>query len=350
MDLLQLKNYKLERLSPEKPNVKISVQKLKITTNFDEIIFFIKPMLEELHQNGQCQKTIIYCNSIGLCGNIFMLFDKKYQGTADGMFHSKTPKHLKARVMEEFSKDNGGKCFIVVATSALGMGINIKNIRQIVHVGLPTDVEAYIQEIGRAGRDGLSSKATLFYRPACDISHCNDQDLVRIIKNKENLCRRVSLLKCFDEVPNPDNSQELHECCDVCEKLCVCVCATCSNVPEVIDPPKPLKKVRAADEEEKKAVIECLRQLRLAENEVKLIVENIDCIQTETDILHLGIEEPTSMFVNLLFNEVFNGDSMVTESTANEENDKDIDILSLNQPYESLSIEYDSDDNIFLGD
>lgn len=93
-----------------------------------------------------------------------VFFDKRYRGSAVGMFHGSTPPDLKSIVMKEFVNEKG-RCFIVVATSALGMGVNIKNIRHVVHVGLPTDVEAYIQELGRAGRDGNQSYAFLFYRP-----------------------------------------------------------------------------------------------------------------------------------------------------------------------------------------
>ncbi|MBM7651476.1 RecQ family ATP-dependent DNA helicase [Neobacillus cucumis] len=54
---------------------------------------------------------------------------------------------------------------VVCATSAFGMGINKENIRFIIHFHLPMQVESYLQEIGRAGRDGLPSVAILLYAP-----------------------------------------------------------------------------------------------------------------------------------------------------------------------------------------
>lgn len=60
-----------------------------------------------------------------------------------------------------------GNLRIVVATVAFGMGINKQDIRAVIHYNMPRDFESYVQELGRAGRDGLPAHCHLFLDPNC---------------------------------------------------------------------------------------------------------------------------------------------------------------------------------------
>jgi ATP-dependent DNA helicase RecQ len=75
-------------------------------------------------------------------------------------FHSDLQSDLKAGIISDFKS---GKVKLVFATNAFGMGIDVHDIRGIVHYLIPESTEQYYQQIGRAGRDGHSAWATLFY-------------------------------------------------------------------------------------------------------------------------------------------------------------------------------------------
>jgi ATP-dependent DNA helicase RecQ len=75
-------------------------------------------------------------------------------------YHAGLESSVRERVQREFLS---GKIDVVVATIAFGMGVDKADVRTVVHVALPGSVEAFYQEIGRAGRDGLESRTVLLY-------------------------------------------------------------------------------------------------------------------------------------------------------------------------------------------
>lgn len=126
---------------------------------------------------------------------------------------------------DEFLRHDG---VVIVATIAFGMGIDKPNVRFVCHAGLPQSIEAYYQEIGRAGRDGLLAETLTLFSDA-DIllreRQINESDRPperkRMEKRKLHAlvalcesprCRRQTLLAAFGETSEPCGN------CDICNR------------------------------------------------------------------------------------------------------------------------------------
>jgi len=158
---------------------------------------------------------IVYCMSRKKVDDLAAFLTE--QGFPALPYHAGLPNELRAFHQKRFLNEEG---LIMVATIAFGMGIDKPNVRFVAHLDLPKSLEAYYQETGRAGRDGLPADAwmayglqdVIFLKQMLNNSE-GDERHKRVEQHKldamlalceETRCRRQALLAYFDEeLPRP---------------------------------------------------------------------------------------------------------------------------------------------------
>ena len=131
-----------------------------------------------------------------------------------GIFHSMTLKKYKNRVMDSF-KVNAGNVRIVLATSALGMGVNFPDVHYVIHVGPARSIVDHVQQSGCAGCDGKQAYNVVI-TTGQKLAHCE------VAAD----CLRKALMKPLDVTVN--SVDPLHNCCSNCKKMCTCYGEDCN--------------------------------------------------------------------------------------------------------------------------
>src|ERR1022692_2203471 len=119
----------------------------------------------ELLQDHERRPAIVYAPTRAQSTGLAVELGAKFPCAA---YHAGLDAVTRKRVQEEFQD---GRLEVMVATIAFGMGIDKPNVRTVIHTSLPGSLEAYYQEIGRAGRDGLPSRTILMHSYADRRTH-----------------------------------------------------------------------------------------------------------------------------------------------------------------------------------
>lgn len=129
------------------------------------------------------------------------------------MYTSCTDTEIKNEIISSFPNQSS-PLQVVCATIAFGMGIDCPNVRSVIHLGGSDDIESYIQETGRAGRDGLQSTATLLTK--ANVQHFNE-DMKKYVSS-QNVCRRELLFSTMEGYSKEKHSVLPQNCCDNCQR------------------------------------------------------------------------------------------------------------------------------------
>jgi ATP-dependent DNA helicase RecQ len=177
--------------------------------------------LLEYLESRRTESGIVYCLSRNSADSLAA--DLRDEGFDALAYHAGLEKETRDKHQELFLKD---EVKIIVATIAFGMGIDKSNVRFVVHMDLPKNIESYYQETGRAGRDGLQSEALLFFswgdinklKGFAEVEGNKSQTEIMLKKLNQmgafgdlKTCRRKFLLNYFSEELSDDCGQ-----CDNC--------------------------------------------------------------------------------------------------------------------------------------
>ncbi|RAV99548.1 DNA helicase RecQ [Pseudochryseolinea flava] len=211
VEKLDLKDPNIFISSFNRANIRYTVQPKR--SGLENLLHFLKKHQED--------SGIIYCFSRAATEKL--AHDLKTHGYSALAYHAGMDKSVRAQHQDLFLRD---QVKIMVATIAFGMGIDKSNVRYVVHMDLPKNIESYYQETGRAGRDGLNSEALLFFglqdvaklKRFAVIENNPEQTEIAVRKVEQmaryaelNSCRRKYLLNYFDE-------KTIEHCgnCDTC--------------------------------------------------------------------------------------------------------------------------------------
>ena len=211
-------------VSPNRHNLRFFAKRVKKPQQLKELDW-LNTLLR--NEGVECPKTIAFCSTINelpLITNYIMsklgrkMFSPAYSPVQDNclieIYHSNSWRSNKNRVMEQF-KGSGVKR-VVVASTALCMGVNFPDVRYFINWGPARFILDQHQEAGRAGRDGEKSHVIVLFNGQ-QVAHCEQE--VKDLISAEG-CFRVPAYRILDY--SIQLLEPRHDYCSFCSQLCKC--------------------------------------------------------------------------------------------------------------------------------
>jgi ATP-dependent DNA helicase RecQ len=227
---LKLKSPRIFTNSFRRSNLKLDV--IGCNTYSEKVFNLCYILNRHAHTSG-----VIYTLTRKAAEEVVEIIKRLLPTTQVAYYHGGMTTVERSKIQEAFIKD---ELKVMVATNAFGMGVDKPNVRFVVHFQLPTSLEHYYQEAGRAGRNGQPAECYLLYRPS-------EMALTKeFAKGKTHLlhsmkvyaeahtCRTNAILQYFGEMA--------HQPCHNCDQ---CVGSSVKPLPSVIKRYQLLMKLAA---------------------------------------------------------------------------------------------------------
>ena len=98
-------------------------------------------------------RHVLFCETIADVSKLYAFFVRQFGSNCDliDMFHSKTNDKIKEKIRNDMAVD--GKIRLLICTNSAGMGVHFDGLHNITHYGLPREIDTFVQQMGRCGRD-----------------------------------------------------------------------------------------------------------------------------------------------------------------------------------------------------
>ncbi|XP_052216227.1 ATP-dependent DNA helicase Q1-like isoform X2 [Dreissena polymorpha] len=228
---LMYKNVTVVAVNPDRPNIFIDVRNRPPNIRkVEKYNSFIEPLAHELdNKMEKFPLTIAYIENLEALGYCYQVLnstlkEKQYNGKEHipenrlfAQFHTDYTADMKKHIITDLCKRTP-TTRLILATVALGMGLNAPSVERVMHMRPPVCLENYLQEIGRAGRTGQQSSAVLFFNNSDIASNRKGmtKEMVDFCQNTET-CLRLQLVKYFG-FDNVLYSGTKENCCKNCRE------------------------------------------------------------------------------------------------------------------------------------
>jgi ATP-dependent DNA helicase RecQ len=242
--------------SPDRSNIKLSSKCIPNNDQIENVFAWLISSLTMLKE--EMPRHVIFCETISDVSKLYMTFLKIFGSKCEliNMYHSKTNDKIKDYIRSDMAQLDG-KIRVLICTNSAGMGVNFVGVHNIVHYGLPREMDTFVQQMGRCGRDGVQSNELILFKNHKGHLKKVECELVKLVKD-DTECRRINLCKAY--LMEKTNILPFHNCCDVCEKKCTCDSEICPNTRKAYQP--------AEEDDEEEEEEEMIREVSLEDKTI----------------------------------------------------------------------------------